>query len=220
MHRLRLRTVTILTALILGSIAAGCAHSSPPAATQPAADPGSAFALRGLDTHILFDFTSHSAASKGQDLPADELCRLFVGDAVLVCTLDGSNLLFAPGDGVALVRDNPCARLRPIERDPEGEQRMQAFSTIVLIAGSVDRLPDGLATYLNDPGFHRRQAIALARKMVNDNGAEFPAEAHGGTFSVFMRLTNSGREKLLDALQFDDNEPGIYLVGQRSHQAP
>jgi hypothetical protein len=214
-----LKSVRIFAAVILASIAVGCAHRPPPT-TQPANDPGGSFALRGLDSHILFDFNSHSAAGKRHVLQSDEVCCLFAGDAVLICTLDGSNLLFAPGDGVALVRDNPASRLRPIDRDPDGEQRMQAFSTIVLVASSVDRLPDGLADYLNDPGPHRRQAISLARKIVSDNGAEFPAEAHGGTFSVFMRLTNSGREKLLDALQSDDNDAGIYLVGQDRHRSP
>jgi hypothetical protein len=211
---MRFVTVRILAAVILASVAVGCAHRPPAPATPPASDPGGAFALRGLDTHVLFDFNAHEAAGKHRVLKSDEICCLFVGDAVLACTLDGSNLLFAPGDGVVLVRDNPCSRMRPIDHDPEGEQRLQAFSTIVLIAGSVDRLPDGLADYISDPGFHRRQAIELARKLLSDNGAEFPAQARGGTFSVFMRLTNSGREKLLDALQFDDNEAGVYLVGR------
>jgi hypothetical protein len=43
----------------------------------------------------------------------------------------------------------------------------------------------------------------------------FPAMAQHGGFTVLIRLTESGREKLLGALEGDANEAGIYPVGWR-----
>jgi len=48
--------------------------------------------------------------------------------------------------------------------------------------------PMPFADYLDDPGPHHRQASALARKMLDDNGANLPAAVRGNTFAVALRF--------------------------------
>jgi hypothetical protein len=193
----------------------GCAPSHPPPAQS---EPSFPFSLRGRDTLLEFDFKAHPAVAISHKLKEDELCYMTVGDAVIMCTEDGSYLLFGPGDGVTLVRDNPLARLRLAGDDAVDQQWIDVFATVFLIAGSVDRLPDAVATYLADPGPHHSQATALARKMLSDNGASLPVAVRGNTFTVTLRLTESGRDTLTDALQSDAVQPGILKVGNNFYR--
>jgi len=198
--------------LTMALLAVGCAPASRSAAP---AVPESSFplSLRGQDTHVQFDFKAHPAIAINHQFQSDELCYLMIGEAVIMCTEDGSYLIFGPGDGVILVRDNPLSQLRPASDDPAGQEWIDVFGTIFLIAGSVDRLPDALSDYLATPGPHHREAAALARKMLADNGATLPIAGRGNTFAITFRLTESGRDKLSTALQSDDATPGVLKVG-------
>lgn len=202
-------------ALILlgGLLLAGCAHQ-PPRVNAGASPDGFPYVLRGADTRIRLDFHAHPKVADAVELSSDELCYLSAGDTVVLCHGEGSYLLLGPKDGIELVDSNPLWRLRPVGRDPAAGALLRVYGTIFMIAGSLDRLPDALADYLDEPGAHRRQALNLARKLLDPNGMELPAVAHGGTFTVFLTLTASGRDKLLEALQANEDKTGLRLVRQ------
>jgi len=199
--------------LALATLAGGCAQGIPPTTESAAPPAGMPLSLVGQDTGITLDFSVHPVLAVDHELQEDEICYLTVGDAMLICAADGSYLLFGPEDGITLVKDNPLARLRPVGHSASGTELMHTLSTLALIAGSVDRLPDGFANYLDDPGPHRRQALAEAKKILADNGAELAGSARGGTFKVWMQLNDSGRQKLEEAVDGEVNENGIYMVG-------
>jgi hypothetical protein len=208
------KSVITVAAVLVVAIVGGCAQSPPPIPTPApvTTPPAPGLTLRGQDTRIVFDFKLRPEPEGNPELRPDELCCLSVGDALLICTMDGSYLEFGPQDGITLVKDNPLSRLRPVGHDVNDKNLLLTYGTLFLVASSVDRLPAGLAGYLSDPGFHRRQARALVGKLLSDDGAEFPVKSHGGTFSVFIRLTPNGRATLKEALESDDHETGTSVA--------
>ena len=200
----------IICLALAGLVVVGCAHQ--PAGPRSTGGEGFPYVLRGTDTQIRLDFRAHPKVPAAVELSADEVCYLSAGDAVVLFHGEGSYLLFGPRDGIELVDANPLWRLRPVGRDLSGGALLRVYGTIFMIAGSVDRLPDALSDYLDEPGAHRHQALALARKMLDPKGLELPAVAHGGTFAVYVSLTPAGRDKLLEALQANEDKTGLHLV--------
>ena len=201
----------IAALFLVALVPIGCAPHSPPPTSATAQDEFP-LSLRGDDTRVTLDFNAHPTIKVPHDLEADELCYLTLDNALIICTEDGSYLLFGPEDGVILVKDNPLSRLRPAGHDPSAESTMQMFGSLFLIAASVDRLPDALADYLQDPGPHRRVAMTLARDLIDNEHMELPGSARGGTFAVSVHLTDSGRDKLMDALQSQNTSNGVLMV--------
>lgn len=203
----------MLVAAVFGIV--GCAHG--PDRSRQLGDDASIFSMDGTDTRIAFDFqrsstTQPSPATQRRD---QDLYIIKVGDAFILCTQRGSALVFGPDDGQILVSDSPAYGLEPNDPDPSVHGFMQVISTVYLIAGSVDRLPEALGKYLDDPGPHRLQALKLATQLLHDGGAAFEAEGSGGNFTVIMLLTESGRQKLSDAIQEHPDSDGIYSVSEK-----
>jgi hypothetical protein len=191
-------------------LSGGCTATRPQA---PAPAPRLALSLRGEDTRTDLDFDIHPAMTVPFDLADDEICYIPAGDGVIVCGDRGSYLQFGPEDGVILVKDTPFYHLRAAKVESSESAAIQMYSTVFMIAGTADRIPGALTEYLDDPGPHRRQAIALARALVASNGGVFTAAGRGGTFSVHIRLSELGRAKLVEAIQNDDvTRPGFFFV--------
>jgi hypothetical protein len=93
---------------------------------------------------------------------------------------------------------------------------LKLYATLYLLAGSVDKLPAALADYLDNPGPRRRDAIALARLLAVHGGAKLLGFAHGGKFAVTFRLTEEGRDKLLEALERIGEEQETRIVMDRA----
>jgi hypothetical protein len=205
----------ILSALL--SLLTGCAHSPPTAPAHGVVANPIPLTLLGANSQIQFDFAHHPAVTAAYDLTGEEFCYLQVGAALVVCSEQGSYLLFGPEDGILIVKDNPLYHLAPGGNDPADGDLMRGFNTTLMIAASLDRLPDALADYLSDPGPHRQTALDLANQLLQANGGVIAASARGGTFAVGLRFNADGRETLLEAVQLDDNPRQIYRVGNISH---
>jgi hypothetical protein len=185
----------------------------------PAARVGSAgaaggvpFAMTGDNTRLVLDFSAHPPSQTSRSLGSGEICFISAGPATIICLAQGSYLLLGQDDGVELLASNPVWHLRAASDDPSETALLRGFGTILLIAGSVDRLPGALADYMDEPGAHRREATVLARKLLADGGAELSGVARGGTFKVSVRLTTAGRDKLLEAIHSLGDENGIQMV--------
>jgi hypothetical protein len=212
MLRIALTALTLLM-MLLG----GCAHA-PPAPARTGNMPANPIPLElnGVNSQIQFDFTNHPAITAAYDLAGEEFCYLQVGQGLLICAEGGSYLLFGPEDGILIVKDNPLYHLSPGGINPADGDMMHALDTTLMIAASLDRLPDALADYLGNPGPHRLTALALANQLLEANGAIIAASARGGTFTVGVRFNAGARETLLEAVQSDDNPRQIYRIGNKS----
>jgi hypothetical protein len=105
--------------------------------------------------------------------------------------------------------------LRFLGKELAGQDVVREMGILFVVAGSADRLTDAVGDYLDSPGPHRPQAMALARKLLADNGGLFAASSRGGTFAVYLQLNAAGRETLTDSLLSSDDAHGIYRVGNK-----
>ena len=193
----------------------GCApqHAAPGAKN---ADSAPGFILRGENTIIWFDFSGQSADEQPPHrLLADEICCLKLESSTIECFPDGSVLLLGSSESVRLMDDNPLWKLLPTTADKDAAAAMKLYATLYLLAGSIEKLPDALADYLDNPGPRRRDAIALARALCVQGGARLVGFAHGGKFAVSFRLTNAGRDTLLEALeQIQQEQDATFVLNQ------
>lgn len=206
-----MRWAALLAAAMLPAVG-GCVASHRQAGADPPVPP---LAMQGPDAGVAIDFGVHPAVTVPHDLRRNEICYIVINDAIILCSLDQSFLLFGPDDGVELVVDNPMARLAPAGRDDAAADALYLYDTIFVIAGALDRLPDGLSDYLGSAAPHRREAIKLAQRLVDHDNTLLCGAARGGTFSVSLQLTPAGREKLEEALQSIDNPAGTVMVSRR-----
>lgn len=182
----------------------GCA-SGPgpgPAATRPGATPVLVLplALRGQDTEFRLNVPPPGHANQTGQLDEDEICYLKAGDFRIECYVDGSYLTLGPDDSNPLLSDNPASGLSAADGKKPTDQAVQLYGVLFLVGGSVDRLPQALADYLENPGMHLNEAVSLALLLMGNEPVELRGQARGGSFSVTMVLTDTGRDKLLEAL--------------------
>jgi hypothetical protein len=199
----------------------GCAPQHP-APSAKSADSAAGFVLRGENAVIWFDFSAQTTnAQPPHRLLGDEICRLTLESSTIEFFPEGTVLLLGSTESVRLMEDNPLWRLLPATSDKDAAAVMKLYATLYLVGGSIEKLPDALADYLDDPGPRRRDAIALARALCIAGGAKLPGFAHGGNFAVSFHLTNVGRDKLLEALeQIQQEQDATFVRAFRSPAPP
>ena len=105
--------------------------------------------------------------------------------------------------------------LHPAARDPGADTLLQTLSIVSLIAGSIDRVPDSLADYIDkDNSQNPAVARALAQRLLEPGETKLRGFSAAATFTVAVRLTDTGKETLLDALA-DRQNGGVQLVRSR-----
>jgi hypothetical protein len=157
-------------------------------------------ALRGQATVIRVSLPHTDQKIEPGQFSPDEICYVEAGDFRIDCKTDGSSLNLGPTDSNDLLTDNPMFGLAPLHNDRDVVQTMKLYGLMFLIGGSVDRLPAALADYIQGPGPHMTEALALTDMLLNQKRVEFDGHARGGNFTVSIELTTDGRDKLMDAL--------------------
>ncbi len=201
----------ILFPLFLATLVGCAAHGG-------GSDDGNAFPfhLRGANTQFRINFASRSEkASKepARQLDERELCYLKADRCTIECFPFGSLLILGPDDAMPLVEDNPLSDLRPDGHDPQAESLLDTIGVIAVIGGSVERLPETLAEYIEDPDENSDAAVSLARELLTAKGTNLPGFGHNGHFTVAVQLTEPGRKRLLQALRSRPGT-GMMMVGQ------
>lgn len=193
-------------AALLLAAAAGCAPKPPEQLT--ALSPGLVvpLALRGQDAQLRVDFPPGGRASDTGRFEQGEICYLWAGDFRIECYAGGSYLTLGPNDSTTLLADNPGSDLTAADGNKVSEQAVRLYGVLFLIGGSVERLPEVLSQYIEDPGSHQNEAVSLAQTLLGRGPVQLKGRARGGDFSVTVLLTDDGREKLVDAL-VDAGEP-------------
>lgn len=209
------------TAGALAAALAGCARTQTnlDAASSPERDAGVSIplAIRGRSTVLRITFPNRDEQIEPGRFEQDEICYLEAGDFRIDCYTDGSSLNLGPNDSSDLLTDNPMYGLAPAKAgEKEAATAMRLYGVLVLIAGSVDRLPATLADYLQSPGTHLNEAIALTDALLNQKNVRFIGHARGGNFVVSVELTDDGRDKLDDAMdEIGETTGPNQVVGQR-----
>ncbi len=159
------------------------------------------FRFRGANTRIRIILSDRAAASRepARELDNLELCYLQADRCTIECFPFGSLLILGPDDAMTLVGDNPLCDLRPDGRDPQGESLLDTIGVISVIGGSVERLPETLAEYIEDPDENADAAVSLARVLLSPQGTNLPGFGRSGHFTVTIQLTAPGRKRLLQA---------------------
>ena len=186
--------------------------------TTPAPIP---MALRGQATILRLSLPSSDQTTEPGEFQQGEICYLTVGAFRIDCATDGSALNLGPNDSNDLLTDNPMSGLEPAHDDKNAAQAMKLYGILFLVGGSLDRLPSVLADYIQDPGQHLTEALALADVLLTQKQVEFTGYARGGNFTVSLELTDDGRDKLTDALN-EIGEPmgSAQLVEFRARHRP
>ena len=207
-----MKWIASLLFLLAAGFCVGCANQHAMPRAKDAQSPP-VFLLRGENAVIWFDFAPQpNDVQPPHHLLGGEICFVAIESSTIECFPEGTLLLLGSSEAVQLMDDNPLWRLMPITTDANSAAVMKLYATLYLLAGSIDRLPDALADYLDNSGPRRRDAIALARLLAVHNGAKLAGFAHGGKFSVSFRLTEDGRDKLLEALERIGEEQDSLLV--------
>jgi hypothetical protein len=189
-----------LTASLAGCARDREAEDASPSRTTDAVVP-IPLAIRGQSTLLRISFPNHDEQVEPGQFQQDEICYLDTGDFRIDCFTDGSSLNLGPSDSNDLLTDNPMYGLAPAKADAKNAATaMKLYGILFLVGGSVDRLPATLADYLQSPGVHLNEAIALADALLNQKNVRFTGHAHGGNFVVTVELTDDGRDKLEDAM--------------------
>ena len=148
----------------------------------------------------------------------DEICYLTAGGFRIDCFDNGSTLNLGPEDSTPLLSDNPMWDINSDEDDPLTSDYMRLYGVIFLVGSSVERLPDTLANYIQDPGRHASEAGSVALALVNQKQIELEGHARGGNFKLYVQLTDAGRDRLVDALnEAGQTIGGNQLAGARTH---
>jgi hypothetical protein len=173
-------------------------------------------ALRGQATILRLVFPLSDQQVEPGEFKQGEICYLTVGEFRIDCAVDGSALNLGPNDSNDLLMDNPMIGLEPAHDDKAAAQTMKLYGILFLVGGTLDRLPGALADYIQDPGQHLNEALALTDLLLTQKQVEFMGFARGGNFTVSVELTDAGRDKLSDALDEIGQPTGsMQLVGYR-----
>lgn len=215
-----------MAAAALSLALAGCARERSVAIIEaPAVDPPATIplALNGQSTSLRVSFPQRDQKIEPGEFNQDEICYLSAGDFRIDCYSDGSSLNLGPNDSTDLLTDNPMAGLSPARDGKDAARTMKLYGILFLVGGSVDRLPETLANYLQDPNQHLNEAVALAQLLLNGKTVEFEGHARGGTFTVAVELNDDGRDKLLDALdqmgESGSSTQTVLLGGEQSQRS-
>jgi hypothetical protein len=157
-------------------------------------------ALDGTDVIVRLSFPQRDMQLEPGQFETNEICYLEAGQFRIDCYTDGSSLNLGPNDSTDLLTDNPMNGLAPLHADQSVADTMKLYGILFLVGGTMDRLPGALADYIQDPNQHLIEAVALADALLNQKTVEFQGWAHGGQFVVSVELTDSGHDKLEDAL--------------------
>ena len=196
------RTSACGIGLLLLVSAAGCASHppGPPPATASAAGLTVPLVIQGQDTRFRLSFPSSGHGSDAVQFEQGEICYLSAGDFRIECYANGSYLTLGPNDSNALLSDNATIELSAGDGNKTSEQAVRLYGILFLVGGSVERLPQALSDYLQEPGTHLNEAISLAQALMGRQPVDLRGHARGGAFNVAVVLTDAGREKLIDAL--------------------
>ena len=156
--------------------------------------------LQGQDTKLKISFPKTDQKVEPGQFAHGEVCYLKVGDVRIDCYADGSTLNLGLNDTSDLLTDNPMWNIEPASGDKQAIQTMRVYAVLFLVAGTVDRLPGGLADYVQSPAQHLSEAVELARELLDQPRVELQGYARGGNFVVAVELTDAGKDKLTDAL--------------------
>lgn len=189
----------------LAAALAGCARDRTPVDPAPAPARDSTvpipLAIRGQSTVLRITFSNHEERIEPGQFEQDEICYLEAGDFRIDCYTDGSSMNLGPNDSNDLLTDNPMYGLAPARAgNSDAATAMKLYGILFLVGGSVDRLPATLADYLESPGSHLNEAIALADALLDQKNVRLIGHARGGNFVVTVELTDDGRDKLEDAM--------------------
>lgn len=196
------------------AVTAGCA------AHGGGSDDGNAFPfhLRGAHARFRIIFSDHAPkASKepARKLDDMELCYLKADRCTIECFTFGSLLMLGPDDAMALVEDNPLSDLRPDGRDPQGASLLDTIGVIAVIGGSIERLPETLAEYIEDPEENSDNAVSLAHELLDPKGTSLFGFGRNGHFIVAVQLTDPGRKRLVHALRSKPGSDMMMVWGER-----
>jgi hypothetical protein len=210
----RLSTMSLLSAALTG-----CAHDRVIEISEIATPASIPTAIRGQATILRLAFPSSDQQIEPGAFHQGEICYLTVGEFRIDCAVDGSSLNLGPNDSNDLLTDNPMTGLEPAHDDKAAAQAMKLYGILFLVGGTLDRLPGALADYIQEPGQHLNEALAIATLLLNQKQVEFMGFARGGNFTVSVELTDAGREKLTDALE-EIGEPAKEAQVVRFRRAP
>lgn len=202
--------------------AVGCAPK--PAAELTATSPGLVIplALRGQDTQFKLNFPPTGRSSASGRFEQGEVCYLGAGEFRIECYGNGSYLTLGPNDSTTLLADNPTSELTAADGNRLSEQAVRLYGVLFLVGGSIERLPEVLSGYIQDPGIHQNEAVSLAQTLLGREPVDLKGYARGGNFSVTVLLTDAGREKLVDALDNAGESAGDtqLVAARRSRRLP
>lgn len=156
--------------------------------------------LQGQNTRMRLVFPTKDQSVQPGGFQRNEVCYLKAGDFRIDCYNDGSSLNLGPNDSTTVLSDNPMWDVEPVDADKLAVKYMRLYGVLFLVGASVDRLPQTLGDYIADPGSHQTEAVALARTLLNSRHLQFEGFARGGSFTVLLELTDSGQDKLVEAL--------------------
>jgi hypothetical protein len=187
-------------AVLLSATLTSCTHERVIEVSEMTAPASIPTALRGQATILRLSLPSSDQQIEPGQFQQGEICYLTVGPFRIDCAVDGSSLNLGPNDSSDLLTDNPVTGLEPAHDDKNAAQAMKLYGILFLVGGSLDRLPGTLADYLQEPGQHLNEALALTELLLTQKQVEFAGFARGGNFTVSLELTDDGRDKLTDAL--------------------
>jgi len=199
---------------------AGCAHEQVLVVKQTAGQTPIPLFLRGADTQMRIAFPSSNQIVRPGEFKPDEICYLTAGDCRIDCFTTGSSLNLGPTDSNDLLADNPMSGIEPADGNALATQTMKIHGVLFLVGGSIDRLPGTLSDYIQSPDRHLIEVLSLTDQLLNQKHVQFHGFAAGGTFTVTVELTDSGRDKLMDALDAVGESSGAtQWVKLRSNRA-
>jgi len=174
-------------------------------------------AIRGENTVVHLEFPKGTQSIDPGQFQRSEVCYLKAGAFRIDCYPDGSSLNLGPNDSNDLLTDNPGWALEPDDGNENAIQLMRLNAVLILVVGSVDRLPSTLSDYIQNPGQHLSQALDLAESLLTEPRVRLQGFAQGGNFTAVVELTDTGREKLQDALDEKGDDSGqLQQVGLRA----
>ena len=211
------------TSALLVAGLVGCAPKPP--AEMTATSPGLVvpLALRGQDTQFKLNFPPMGRSSESGSFEQGEVCYLGAGEFRIDCYTNGSYLTLGPNDSTTLLADNPGSELAAADGNKLSEQAVRLYGVLFLVGGSIERLPEVLSEYIQDPGVHQNEAVSLAQTLLGQKPVNLRGYARGGNFSVTVLLTDGGREKLVDALENAGESTGntqLVSTARRSRRVP